>query len=110
MEVHRQYNLRSKKSNDNPTKKDYEFRKTVDTPTNKVPDIPSKKNSEVPTKRTSDFFSKTTQTNFPSTIQPKDTSQKNVFKKSYFPNQNKTQTSFNLESELAKLKIPIPLT
>jgi hypothetical protein len=110
MEVHRQYNLRSKKSNDNPTKKASDFRKTTDTPAKKVPDSPPKKNSEVPTKRTSDFVSKTTQTDVPSTSQPKDTSQKNVVEKSDFSNQNKTQTSFNLESELEKLKIPIPLT
>jgi hypothetical protein len=110
IEVHRQYNLRSKKSNDNPTKKPPDFRKTADTPAKKVYDSPPKKNSEVPTKRTSDFFSKTAQTNVPSTNQPKDTSQKNVVEKSDFSNQNKTQTSSNLESELAKLKIPIPLT
>jgi hypothetical protein len=110
MEVHRQYNLRSKKSNDNQTKKALEFRKTIDTPANKVYDSPPKKNSEVPTKRTSDFVSKIAQTNIPSTSQPKDTSQKNVVEKSDFSNQNKTQTSFNLESELEKLKIPIPLT
>jgi hypothetical protein len=110
MEVHRQYNLRSNKSNDNPTKKAPDFRKTVDTPAKKVFDSSPKKNSKVPTKRTSDFVSKTAQTNVPSTNQPKDTSQKNVVEKSDFSNQNKTQTSFNLESELAKLKIPIPLT
>jgi hypothetical protein len=66
MEVHRQYNLRSKKSNDNPTKKASDFRKTTDTPAKKVPDSPPKKNSEVPTKRTSDSVSKTTQTDVPS--------------------------------------------
>jgi hypothetical protein len=109
MEVHRQYNLRSKKSNDNPTKKAPDFRKTANTPTKKVYDSPPKKNSEVPTKRTSDFVSKIAQTDVPSTSQPKDTSQKNVVEKSYFSNQNKTQTSFNLESQLEKLKIPIPL-
>ena len=43
MEVHRQHNLRSKKSNDNPTKKASEIKKTVETPTKKVPDIPVRK-------------------------------------------------------------------
>ena len=40
MEVHRQYNLRSKKSNDNPSKKTSDFRKTSDTPIKKALDIP----------------------------------------------------------------------
>jgi hypothetical protein len=55
MEVHRQYNLRSKNSNDNPTKKSFDFKKTVDTHAKKVLDSPLKKNLEVPTKRISDF-------------------------------------------------------
>jgi hypothetical protein len=87
-----------------------DFKKTTDTPAKKVLDSPPKKNSEVPTKRVSDSVSKTTQTDVPSTSQPRDTSQKNVVEKSDLPNQNKTPTSFSLESELAKLKIPIPLT
>jgi hypothetical protein len=37
MEVHRQYILRSKKSNDNPTKKASDFKNTSDTPAKKVP-------------------------------------------------------------------------
>jgi hypothetical protein len=54
MEIHRQYNLRSKKSNDNPTKKSFDFKNTTITPAKKVPNFPPKKNSEVPTKRISD--------------------------------------------------------
>jgi hypothetical protein len=112
MEVHRQYNLRSKKSTDNPTKKtpDNSTKKTADTSAKKIPDIPPKKNTEVPTKKSSDIVSKTTQTDIPSTSQPKDISQKDVVEKQDVPNPNKTQTSFNIENELAKLKIPIPLT
>jgi hypothetical protein len=37
MEVHRQYNLRSKNSNDNLTKKAFEFKKTLDILAKKVP-------------------------------------------------------------------------
>jgi hypothetical protein len=84
MKVHRQCNLRSKKSNDNPTKKAPDFRKTIDTPAKKVSDSPPKKNSKVPTKRTPGFVSKTTQTDVLSISQPKDTSEKNVVEKSYF--------------------------
>jgi hypothetical protein len=67
MEVHRYYNLRSKRSNDNPTNKDSHFNKTTNTPTKKVLDSLPKKNPEVPTKRISDSVSKTTQTDVQST-------------------------------------------
>jgi hypothetical protein len=50
------------------------------------------------------------QTDIPSTTQPKDISQKDVFEKQDFSNPNKSQTSFNFENELAKFKIPIPIT
>ena len=50
-EVHRQYNLRSRNSNDNPTKKASDFRKTTYTPAKNVPDSAPKKNVEVPTKK-----------------------------------------------------------
>jgi hypothetical protein len=99
--------LINKKSNDNPTKKAYEFKKTSDTLSKKVSE---KKNSEVPTKRTPDSTPKTTQADVASTSQPNPTTQKNVVEKSDFPSQNKTPTTFSLESELAKLKIPIPLS
>jgi hypothetical protein len=45
MELHRLYNLRSKKSNDDPTKKFFDFRKTAATPTKKFLDSPPNKNS-----------------------------------------------------------------
>jgi hypothetical protein len=107
MEVHRQYNLRSKNSNDNPTKKASETKKTSDIVPKKVPE---KKNSEAPTKRTPDSIPRTTQTEVASTSQPSTTAQKNVADKSDFQSQRRTPTTFSLESELAKLKIPIPLS
>jgi hypothetical protein len=64
MEVHRQYNLRSKNSNDNPTKKASEIKKTLDTLAKKVPE---KKNSEAPKKRTPNSIPNTTQTEVSST-------------------------------------------
>jgi hypothetical protein len=99
--------LRSKKSNDNPNKKSFKFKKTSDTPSKKFLE---NKNSEVPTKITSNFVTITSQTDVPSTSQPKHTTQKNVVEKSYIPNQNKNPTSFSMETELAKLKIHIPLS
>jgi len=108
--VHKKYNLRSKKSNDNLTKKYYDFKKTTDTTIKKFHDNPPKKNSEAQTKRVYESVSKTDQTDIPSTIWRRNTSQKNVVEKTDPPNQNKTPGSFSLESELEKLKIPIPLT
>jgi hypothetical protein len=49
MEVHRQYNVRSKNSNNNPTKKYFETKKTSD---NAPKNVLERKNSEAPTKRT----------------------------------------------------------
>ena len=46
MEVHRKYNLRSKNSSDNTTKKTYDYstKKVVDTSAKKIIDVPSKQN------------------------------------------------------------------
>jgi hypothetical protein len=109
MEVHKQYNLRSNKDVDNPTKKYSKLKKTTDTTSKIFPDILPKKILESLTKRIFDPIPKKSQTNVPSTIHAKDTSQNNFVEKSNLPNQNKTQISFNLESGLEKLKIPIPL-
>ena len=104
-EFHRWYNLRNKKSTDNPIKKtpNNSTKKTADTFAKKIPDIPPKKNTEVPTKKTSDIVSKRTQIDFPSTSEPNDISQKDVVEKQDVPNTNKTQTSFNIENELGVL-------
>jgi hypothetical protein len=91
MEVHRQYNLRSKKSNDNPTKKAFETKKTFDTTPKKVPE---KKNSETPTKRTLESLPRTAQTEVASTSHPSTTAQKNVADKSDFQSQSRTSTTF----------------
>jgi hypothetical protein len=99
--------LRSKNSNDNSTKKVVEDKKTSDTTPKKVPE---KKNSETPAKRTPESLPRTTQTEVAYTSQPSTTAQKNATDKSDFQSQNRTSTTFNLEGELAKLKIPIPLT
>jgi hypothetical protein len=113
VEVHRQYNLRSKKTNDNPTKKVVESKKVVEakktsyTTPKKVPEM---KNSETLPKRTPESSPRTTQTEVASTSQPSTTAQKIVTDKSKLQSQSRTSTTFSLESELAKLKIPIPLT
>jgi hypothetical protein len=101
MEVHRKYNLRSKKSNDNQTKIASKIKKPSDTLAKKVPE---KKNSEAPTKIIPDSIPRTTQTEVASTSQSNPTIQKNMGEKSDLHNQNRTPTTFNLEGELAKLK------
>ena len=72
MEFHKQYNL-SKKSNENPTKKAYDTKKTSYTTPKKVPE---KNNSETSAKRTPKTLPRTTQTEVASTIQPSTTAHK----------------------------------
>ena len=67
MEVHRKYNLRSKNSNDNPTKKSSETKKTFDIVPKKVPE---KKNLEAPIKRLPNSIPRTSQTEVASTSHP----------------------------------------
>jgi hypothetical protein len=107
MEVDRKYNFKSKKSNDNQNKKYFETKKTFDTVPKKVP---KKKKLEAPTKKFADSIPRTTQIEVASTNQPTTNAQKNVTDKSYFQSQIRNFTTFNLESELAKMKIHIPLT
>jgi len=72
MEVHIQYNLRSNKTNDNPTKKavetkkTFEAKKTSDVTPKKVPE---KNKFETPVKRNPEASSRTTQTEVASTSQ-----------------------------------------
>jgi hypothetical protein len=58
MEVHRQYNLRSKKTNDNPTKKATETKKTTEakkTSDTSLKKVPEKNNVESSAKKTLKF-------------------------------------------------------
>jgi hypothetical protein len=107
MEVHRQYNLRSKMSNNKQTKKYYETKKPSDTLAKKVPE---KKKSDTPTKRTLDSIPRTYQTEVAFTRQSNHTTQRNVVEKSDLQDQNRTPATFSLESKLAKMKIHIPLS
>eukprot|EP00253_Pinus_taeda_P004133 PITA_04133 len=103
MEVHKQYNLRSRKVLDTP-------KKPVETPAKKNVEILTQKNLDVIIPKKPDTASKTIQTNDPSTNQPRYIPQRDGADKLEAINSNKTQTSFNIENELAKLKIPIPFT
>ena len=119
MEVHRQYNLRSKKNpytlntknSDNPTKNSskIEPRKTTDSLPKKTVDNSGKKKVEIPIKRVADSVSKTTQINIPTTSQQKEPITKQITEQAEIRNLSKNQTSFNIENELEKFKSPIPL-
>jgi hypothetical protein len=107
MEVHKQYNLRSKKTNENSSKKDDESKKTLENLPKKSPgwnDVESlaQKNPEI--------LKRTNQIEVSSTIQTGALVHIVSMDKSEVHSLNKTTAPFSLEGELAKLKIPIPLS
>ena len=105
MEVHRQYNLRSKKTDENPPKKVTEMKKTIET--KKVLEPSTKKilekgNDETPTKRNPTILQRSTQTEFSSTNRPSTSAHKTMVDKSELLSQSRAPTPFSLEGELAK--------
>jgi len=75
MEVHKKYDLRSRKTPDTTNKK------VVDTPQKKNLDILAKNNVEAPTQKGYDIVFKPTQTDNPSTSHQRDISQKDFVEK-----------------------------
>jgi hypothetical protein len=116
MEVHRQYNLRSKKANDNPPKKTVETKKVVET--KKTSENPPKKilernNVEASTPKSPKILQRENQTEVSSigqTSQPRTSGHRIPTDKPEVQTLSKVSTAFSLEGELAKLKIPIPLS
>ena len=85
MEVHRKYNLRSKKTDENSPKKVTETKKVVET--KKAPEPSTKKihekgNAEAPTKINLTILQRSTQTKVSSTNPPNTSSQKTMVDKS----------------------------
>jgi hypothetical protein len=107
MEVHRQYNLRSKKENENSLKKAAETKKTSENPPKKVP---GRNNVESPVQKTPEILKRESRTEDPSIIQTSAPGHRASADKSEVQTLNKTTAPFSLEGELAKLKIPIPLS
>jgi ribonuclease HI len=107
MEVHRQYNLRSKKENENSLKKAAKTKKTSENPPKKVP---RRNNAESPAQKTPKILKRESQTEDPSIIQTSAPSHRASVDKSEVQTLKKTTAPFSLEGELAKLKIPIPLS
>jgi hypothetical protein len=119
MEVHRQYNLRSKKENDNPPKKVVETKKATETreivETKKTSEtspkkVPERNNVESPAKRNPKILQRSNQTEVSSTSQPSASAHRTLMDKPEVQSLSKASTTFSLEGELAKLKIPIPLS
>jgi hypothetical protein len=79
MEVHRQYNLRSKKTDENSPKKVTETKKTFQTkkaPKPSTKKILEKGNAETPLKRNPTILQRSTQTDVSSTNRPNTSTQK----------------------------------
>jgi hypothetical protein len=122
MEVHKQYNLRSKRENDNPPKKTAETKKGNETKkiaeTKRTSENPPKKllernNVESSTPRSPKIIQRENQTEVSSisqTSQPRASGYRVPTDKPEVQTLSKVSTAFILEGELAKLKIPIPLS
>jgi hypothetical protein len=113
MEVHKQYNLRSKKTYENPPKKVTETKKTIETKKTSEPStkkVPEKGNAEPLAKRNPTILQISMQIEVSSTNLPSTSAQKTMVNKSELVSQSRAPTLFSLEGELAKVKIPIPLS
>jgi hypothetical protein len=106
MEVHRQYNLRSKKTNDNSPKKAAETKKNSENPPKKSLGC---NDTESLMQKTPEILKRTSRIEVSSTIQTGAPVHKVFVDKSEVQSLNKTTSLFNLEGELEKLKNPIPL-
>jgi hypothetical protein len=116
MEVHRNYNLRSRKENDNPPKMSAETKKVVET--KKISENPPKKILEriiveASTPKSPKILPRENQTKVSSigqTSQPRTSGHIIQTDKPEVQILSKVSTAFSFEGELAKLKIPIPLS
>ena len=98
---------------ENSPKKVTETKKVVETKKSPEPStkkIPEKGNVEAPAKRNLTILQRSTQTEVSSTNPPNTSSQKTTVDKLELQSQSKAPTPFSLEGELAKVKIPIPLS
>jgi ribonuclease HI len=127
LEVHRQYNLRSKKAEGSSPKKVTETKKVVETKETPEPSagktsektatertaaekIPKKNKVDAPMKKNITILKRPSQPEVSPVSPPSTSEPKNMMYKPEMINQGRTLTPFSLEGELAKIKIPIPLT
>jgi hypothetical protein len=112
MEVHKMYNLRNKKNNDNPTKKATETKKITEankTSYASLKKVPEKNCVESSAKRNPELSQRSYQTEVAYNSKPNTSAHGNMIEKPEVQRQIKTSTTFSMEGELAKLKIHIPL-
>jgi hypothetical protein len=123
LEVHRQYNLRSKKTEGNSSKKTTETQKVVETektlePTTveKTPEKTTAKKffekgkADAPVKKNITILKRPAQPEVSPVNPPSTSEQKNMVDQPESMSQTRTPMPFSLEGQLAKIKIPIPLT
>jgi hypothetical protein len=113
LEVHRQYNLWSKKMEGSSPKKRIEMNKVTETKKTSEPSsekILEKSTAEVPVKKNITILKRSSQPKVSPVNPPSTSSQKSVVDKPELMSQSKAPTPFSLEGELAKVKIPIPLS
>jgi hypothetical protein len=122
LEVHRQYNLRSKKAEGSSPKKVTETKKAVETKETPDPSakktsektaaekVPEKSKADAPLKKNITILKRPSQPNASHVNPPSTSDPKNMADKSELMSQGRAITPFSLEGELAKIKIPIPLT
>jgi hypothetical protein len=101
------------------TKKDVETKKATEierivknkkTSESSPKKVPEWKNVESPAKRTPDILQREKQIEVSSTSQPSAPAPRTLMDKPEMQSLRKTPTTFSIEGELAKLKIPIPLS
>jgi ribonuclease HI len=113
LEVHRQYNLRSKKAEGNSPRKTTEAQKTA--ATQKTPEKTTagksseKGKAEAPVKKNVTILKRPAQPEI-SPVNLPSTSDRREMDQPESTTQARTLAPFSLEAELAKIKIPVPLT
>jgi hypothetical protein len=114
LEVHRQYNLWSKKTEGNSSKKTTETQKVVET--EKTLEKTSaeksfeKSKSDTPMKKNITILKRPAHPEVSPINPPSTSEQKNMVDQLESMSQARAPAPFSLEGELAKIKIPIPLT
>jgi hypothetical protein len=112
-EEHQLYNLQSKKIDGISPKKITKTKKIVKTkraPEPSTEKILEKGNAKVPAKRNLTILKISSQTDLSSTNSSNTSTENTIVEKLELQSQRKAPTPFSLEGELAKVKIPIPLS
>jgi hypothetical protein len=105
--------MQSKKTEGSSPKKTIETKKVIETKKASKPStekIPEKSTAEVPAKKNLTILKRSSQPKVSPINPPSTSSQKSMVDKPKLMSQSRSPTPFSLEGELAKVKIPIPLS